>query len=104
MCRKFCSGAIRAGIYRRVDRQLPTNIRWRVKRLRLKSTAEWPVAPIGARRSEEHTSELQSLMRISYSVFCLKKKRTLATAWFLVSCSILYLLDFYQQGPTLTFC
>src|SRR3546814_7029611 len=26
-------------------------------------------------RSEEHTSELQSLMRISYSVFCLKKKR-----------------------------
>src|SRR3546814_1232061 len=32
--------------------------------------------PIGetARRSEEHTSELQSLMRISYAVFCLKKK------------------------------
>src|SRR3546814_17997946 len=27
-------------------------------------------------RSEEHTSELQSLMRISYAVFCLKKKRT----------------------------
>src|SRR3546814_3132360 len=31
-------------------------------------------API-ARRSEEHTSELQSLMRISYAVFCLKKKK-----------------------------
>src|SRR3546814_5280113 len=32
---------------------------------------------LGARyqRSEEHTSELQSLMRISYAVFCLKKKR-----------------------------
>src|SRR3546814_4489018 len=32
----------------------------------------------GARphRSEEHTSELQSLMRISYAVFCLKKKKT----------------------------
>src|SRR3546814_10019081 len=29
--------------------------------------------PVG-RRSEEHTSELQSLMRISYAVFCLKKK------------------------------
>src|SRR3546814_9472641 len=29
-----------------------------------------------ARRSEEHTSELQSLMRISYAVFCLKKKKT----------------------------
>src|SRR3546814_6998009 len=28
-----------------------------------------------ARRSEEHTSELQSLMRISYAVFCLKKKK-----------------------------
>src|SRR3546814_1515030 len=31
-------------------------------------------ALIGERRSEEHTSELQSLMRISYAVFCLKKK------------------------------
>src|SRR3546814_7352651 len=28
----------------------------------------------GVKRSEEHTSELQSLMRISYAVFCLKKK------------------------------
>src|SRR3546814_19429573 len=33
-------------------------------------TAAWP----SARRSEEHTSELQSLMRISYAVFCLKNK------------------------------
>src|SRR3546814_3474999 len=33
---------------------------------------------IHARRSEEHTSELQSLMRISYAVFCLKKKTTTA--------------------------
>src|SRR3546814_7364527 len=31
-----------------------------------------PRGPVG--RSEEHTSELQSLMRISYAVFCLKKK------------------------------
>src|SRR3546814_2054973 len=30
--------------------------------------------PLRQRRSEEHTSELQSLMRISYAVFCLKKK------------------------------
>src|SRR3546814_2422135 len=30
-------------------------------------------------RSEEHTSELQSLMRISYAVFCLKKKKTKQT-------------------------
>src|SRR3546814_1822575 len=35
-----------------------------------------PAAPtILAERSEEHTSELQSLMRISYAVFCLKKKK-----------------------------
>src|SRR3546814_1931714 len=31
--------------------------------------------PVGFTRSEEHTSELQSLMRISYAVFCLKKKK-----------------------------
>src|SRR3546814_4777404 len=31
----------------------------------------------GGLRSEEHTSELQSLMRISYAVFCLKKKNTI---------------------------
>src|SRR3546814_5986658 len=34
-----------------------------------------PVAEIVVGRSEEHTSELQSLMRISYAVFCLKKKK-----------------------------
>src|SRR3546814_4491840 len=35
----------------------------------------WQISPSGlAIRSEEHTSELQSLMRISYAVFCLKKK------------------------------
>src|SRR3546814_3747687 len=33
----------------------------------------------GRRRSEEHTSELQSLMRISYAVFCLKKKKNTDT-------------------------
>src|SRR3546814_5132413 len=34
----------------------------------------WPICCV-AQRSEEHTSELQSLMRISYAVFCLKKKK-----------------------------
>src|SRR3546814_5729677 len=34
-----------------------------------------PASPDQRRRSEEHTSELQSLMRISYAVFCLKKKK-----------------------------
>src|SRR3546814_1488113 len=33
--------------------------------------------PTTPERSEEHTSELQSLMRISYAVFCLKKKKTI---------------------------
>src|SRR3546814_5084995 len=33
------------------------------------------VSIAGTTRSEEHTSELQSLMRISYAVFCLKKKK-----------------------------
>src|SRR3546814_1748446 len=34
-------------------------------------------AVLGGLRSEEHTSELQSLMRISYAVFCLKKKNSM---------------------------
>src|SRR3546814_10724208 len=34
----------------------------------------WRTSGIFDHRSEEHTSELQSLMRISYAVFCLKKK------------------------------
>src|SRR3546814_938072 len=36
-------------------------------------------APRVSSRSEEHTSELQSLMRISYAVFCLKKKKNTLT-------------------------
>src|SRR3546814_2615684 len=43
--------------------------------LRLGLVAATTPATAG-RRSEEHTSELQSLMRISYAVFCLKKKKT----------------------------
>src|SRR3546814_9829843 len=34
---------------------------------------------LGGQRSEEHTSELQSLMRISYAVFCLKKNQNINT-------------------------
>src|SRR3546814_5853931 len=47
---------------------------------REKRKVQFPLGLLGARawveyqRSEEHTSELQSLMRISYAVFCLKKK------------------------------
>src|SRR3546814_10163625 len=42
----------------------------------LSENAEYDAAKDAQGRSEEHTSELQSLMRISYAVFCLKKKRT----------------------------
>src|SRR3546814_4746352 len=38
-----------------------------------------PVNASNRSRSEEHTSELQSLMRISYAVFCLKKKKNTTT-------------------------
>src|SRR3546814_6336656 len=40
------------------------------------ATREQYFAAAESSRSEEHTSELQSLMRISYAVFCLKKKQT----------------------------
>src|SRR3546814_2684308 len=45
----------------------PTNARFRCSDVQLISGEDG--------RSEEHTSELQSLMRISYAVFCLKKKK-----------------------------
>src|SRR3546814_9947947 len=56
---------------------------WRLVMLPAMSTRQKnigiPRAPgrwrVERRRSEEHTSELQSLMRISYAVFCLKKKK-----------------------------
>src|SRR3546814_18471081 len=40
----------------------------------IKELREPKLPELDAERSEEHTSELQSLMRISYAVFCLKKK------------------------------
>src|SRR3546814_6781490 len=52
---------------------------------------------VGARvigvRSEEHTSELQSLMRISYAVFCLKKKKRLHTTTVIPNLSTNYVLQ-----------
>src|SRR3546814_5910359 len=61
----------------------------RAQAARLRAPRQAPLTPIGGwpwqngvispqgldSRSEEHTSELQSLMRISYAVFCLKKKK-----------------------------
>src|SRR3546814_3326911 len=46
----------------------------RRQRIGIESPANGTRLVIAAGRSEEHTSELQSLMRISYAVFCLKKK------------------------------
>src|SRR3546814_6992655 len=46
-------------------------LRMKIARLEAEIGGRAPVYP----RSEEHTSELQSLMRISYAVFCLKKKK-----------------------------
>src|SRR3546814_5129064 len=43
-------------------------------------------------RSEEHTSELQSLMRISYAVFCLKKKQKTLPQYTLITQHLLILL------------
>src|SRR3546814_10811353 len=62
-CPRSTSWSARAG---RRKRRTPRSRPW--KRTR-RSAAFAPV------RSEEHTSELQSLMRISYAVFCLKKKK-----------------------------
>src|SRR3546814_3898497 len=44
-------------------------------RARFRRMRQPPEKLATGRRSEEHTSELQSLMRISYAVFCLKKKK-----------------------------
>src|SRR3546814_10451311 len=57
-------------------RALPVRPRPRAPRSNLQNRTppRTNVAGVAGVRSEEHTSELQSLMRISYAVFCLKKK------------------------------
>src|SRR3546814_4264441 len=62
--------------HRGIDIRVPTQIEMR-RGVAVIAAAdgEVPVARDGQPRSEEHTSELQSLMRRSYAVFCLKKKR-----------------------------
>src|SRR3546814_10259477 len=70
----FRSVSLRPGD--RVQAFLPTRSAWPThgQRPHSRLAAQAACAPCSA-RSEEHTSELQSLMRISYAVFCLKKKR-----------------------------
>src|SRR3546814_8893608 len=52
----------------------PCNLGWPANDIRPVANSEF--LEENPARSEEHTSELQSLMRISYAVFCLKKKKT----------------------------
>src|SRR3546814_5263934 len=67
-----------------IDRPVRRHMRIGCDRGQGELVGQRPVAPqrdqievvIPRERSEEHTSELQSLMRISYAVFCLKKKNT----------------------------
>src|SRR3546814_3633358 len=56
--------------------QLLLELQRRHGRGRLEALVQRGWAHVRRGRSEEHTSELQSLMRISYAVFCLKKKKT----------------------------
>src|SRR3546814_4137710 len=58
---------------------MPSQVRRAQMRARISGWCS-PIPPVNTKasippRSEEHTSELQSLMRISYAVFCLKKKK-----------------------------
>src|SRR3546814_7693192 len=68
------AGSIEAGLARLTALVLPLD-RGRAADGAIGCGPRRGVAPV-AIRSEEHTSELQSLMRISYAVFCLKKKKT----------------------------
>src|SRR3546814_1104611 len=56
-------------------------------------------------RSEEHTSELQSLMRISYAVFCLKKKKIICinNTFFIYISKILSSIPSYQYNNSRVF-
>src|SRR3546814_2591451 len=53
-----------------------TMLKRSIEKARLDRALQRTERPVSWIRSEEHTSELQSLMRISYAVFCLKKKKT----------------------------
>src|SRR3546814_1157671 len=59
-----------------IRRALRTNLTVRGHRVIEAGTGEAALRSVADHRSEEHTSELQSLMRISYAVFCLKKKNS----------------------------
>src|SRR3546814_5455773 len=81
-----CSHHMRIGARARIDALLDPEGRVEIGQhtrpmdpLKFKDSRKYPERVAEAVRSEEHTSELQSLMRISYAVFCLKKKTTTMT-------------------------
>src|SRR3546814_3360260 len=76
-CPNFTSPA-KAGVQLRAARCWAPAFTWEVREkwLRRGRLGEGEAKNASADRSEEHTSALQSLMRISYAVFCLKKKKT----------------------------
>src|SRR3546814_5745261 len=75
LCSKLLRHEERGRLARWIDDRFKRLEAWYARRL--DTAIERPLIPVAAvGRSEEHTSELQSLMRISYAVFCLKKKTT----------------------------
>src|SRR3546814_10059721 len=68
--------AARIGFERRIAPGLADRTLQHLLRIHLPAIVEGAHQDEQEQRSEEHTSELQSLMRISYAVFCLKKKNT----------------------------
>src|SRR3546814_9228531 len=70
----FLNGGVRHGLWRD-DIPRPPHVSYRRLGILGMGAIGRKVARRALDRSEEHTSELQSLMRISYAVFCLKKKR-----------------------------
>src|SRR3546814_18076012 len=62
-----------------VEQFHPQRLGVRFGRMHVDHLAAHAIGTAAQFRSEEHTSELQSLMRISYAVFCLKKKKTVDT-------------------------
>src|SRR3546814_10271257 len=76
--RSGVAASIHVGIQAACEAAFGTAGAYRPLALVLRGVVDQPVDQPD--RSEEHTSELQSLMRISYAVFCLKKKQTNLTS------------------------
>src|SRR3546814_4703639 len=74
--RDLVAALVKAGLAERAAYEHHTIIRALPRARRATLAAEGESRSVETSRSEEHTSELQSLMRISYAVFCLKKKKT----------------------------